>query len=454
MFNKSIFFSFILFGIFFISCSEQNKKSNEISHSQDSTISRTEEYFTCPMHPQIVQDHSGTCPICAMDLVKKIRILKSDKNIIDQKLKEYYICPMHPQITQDHPGTCPICKMDLVKKMEDLSPTHSTMGLDEVNLTPEQINMINVGTSKVFTSNMLQEIPLYGTLEYKESSQYVISARVKGRVEKLYVNTTGASVRKGSPLFELYSPDIITTEQEYLTLLGSENLSNQAETIKQRLLLWGISQNQIEELKRSNKPTNLITIYSQYNGIVTKKSIIEGQYISEGTELFNVSDLNTLWMKGRIYDYELSLVKAGLSIELKTEAYPDKIFHGKISYIAPEIDQASRTIEIRSDINNQNTLLKPGMYCKTIIKIRLGKGIVIPTTALFSNGKENIVWIQKEAGKFIPKDIKLGPKVNIPESKESYYRVLEGLDENDQIVTSAGFLIDSESRIKAAAQIH
>jgi membrane fusion protein, copper/silver efflux system len=431
--------------ILFFSCNKEQKYSE---HKQDSTKidNKIEEYYTCPMHPQIVQDHFGTCPICNMDLVKKQKQIKSQS-----VNEEYYTCPMHPEIISKEPGICPICKMDLVKKIKSSQNSPGAQNLSEVILSRSQIESLNIGITRVEEKECLKEIDAYGIVEISEKNQYIISAKVKGRVEKLFKNSTGQFIKKGEPLYEIYSPDLITTVEEYLNAVNN-NFDKIIESSKNRLLQWGLTENQIIELKKNNKIPDIITILSPFSGIVMKKNIIEGQYINEGSELYNISDLSTLWVKTRFNETDLEIIKPGKRIDIFSEALPGTIFKGKIDFIYPEIDQSNRTILARSEIDNSKLVLKPGMYVKVKLLYESYKTPVIPSTSVFDNGTDKIVWIQQEEGKYIPRNIKIGNKVKIRDENISYFPVLDGLSIGDYVVTSAGYLIDSESRIKAQGE--
>lgn len=370
------------------------------------------------------------------------------------KIEEYYTCPMHPQIVRDKFGTCPICGMDLVKKQKELHDTAHVFEMGDVNLSPAQEATINVETSQVISAGIKKDIKIYGMLEFPESNRKVISARFKGRIEKLFVKATGEQISAGNPLFAIYSPDLVVAQEEMLNSVKSNSMNPanySSENARKKLLLWGVTDKQLDEIQSGGKAKQTINILSPYTGLVVKKNIFEGQYINEGIELFEISALNPLWLKANIYESDISNIKNGQVINFKVSSYGNETFSGKINLIYPEIDQATRTAQVRVEVLNKGMKLKPGMYAAGEIKLRQISSLVIPRSSAFLSGNKYVVWVQKEKGRYSPRIVQLGSLTTVDNLDGEFYQVISGLEQGEVIVTSSGFLIDSESKLRSPA---
>jgi Cu(I)/Ag(I) efflux system membrane fusion protein len=369
----------------------------------------------------------------------------------------YYTCPMHPQIIWDQPGDCPVCGMSLVKKRKGKEDeVQEEPGL--VKVSPRIIQILGVKSVPVKTRKLIKEIRTVGRIEYDERKVKVVSAWIGGRIERLFVDFTGVYVNKGDPLLSIYSPNLVSTQQEYLLALETlekvkeshilesvESAKSLVKAAKRRLLLWGITEDQIKELEEKREVSTHITIYAPVSGTVIHKGVSEGQYVKEGSYLYKIADLSTLWMFADIYEYEFSGVKVGQKVSITTPAYPGKTFYGTVDFVDPFMDRKTRTIKVRCNIPNLDNKLKPGMYANVVLKTVVGKNVLaVPANAVIHSGKRKVVLIDKGEGRFVPKEVKLGQEV------EDYYQVLSGLEKGEKVVTSANFLIDSESSLKAA----
>ena len=438
---------FLVFSaVVFVAC----KENKEVATAENSA----DFYYTCPMHPEIVRDEPGDCPICGMTLVKKEKEAKKVEPAATEA-DVYYTCPMHPEIVRDEPGDCPICGMALVKK------TRSDSQRDEasvVTVSPELIQTLGVTTEMVHPRRLVKEIRTVGRIDYNEKAMKMVSARVPGRIDKLFVDFTGATVKKGDPLVLLYSPKLISTQKEYL--LSIETLKKMKDSIvpeiiqsakslvdasKQRLLLWGISENQIKELEEQGEPSTHLTIYAPLSGTVIHKQAMEGMYVMEGGNLYKIADLSNVWLYLDVYEYEMGLVKIGQQVAITTPSYPGITYTGVISFIDPFLDNKTRTVRVRCEIDNEDLSLKPGMFGNAVINVLIGEALVaVPESAVIHSGKHTHVIIDKGDGKFMPRPVTLGTLA------EDYYQVLDGVMEDETVVTSANFFIDSESQLKAA----
>ncbi|HIE30119.1 TPA: efflux RND transporter periplasmic adaptor subunit [Candidatus Poribacteria bacterium] len=407
------------------------------------------------MHPEIVRDEPGDCPICGMTLVKKEREVRKIGEVATTEADFYYTCPMHPEIVRDEPGDCPICGMTLVKK------TKGDGKRDEASLvtvSPELIQTLGVTTEIVHPRKLVKEIRTVGRIDYNEKAMKIVSAKVPGRIDKLFVDFTGATVRKGDPLVLLYSPKLITTQKEYLLSLETlkkmkdsaipeiiQSAKSSVEASKQRLLLWGISEKQIEELEKRGEPSIHLTIYAPIGGTVIHKQAMEGMYVMEGGPLYKIADLSTVWLYLDVYEYEMDWVRIGQQHTITTPSYPGKTYTGTISFIDPFLDNKTRTVRVRCEIENEDLSLKPGMFANGVINVLVGEEVIaVPESAVIHSGKNTHVIIDQGEGKFMPRPVTLGTLA------EDYYQVLDGVMAGETVVTSANFFIDSESQLKAA----
>lgn len=372
-----------------------------------------------------------------------------------------YVCPMHPQIQQDHPGTCPICGMDLVlKSTGDTSgsntKTVSGNNINELTLSPAEQVLANVKTQTVEYESFEYTLLANGVVKVKDDASRQLSSPVKGKITKLYINYEGQRVGKGQKAFELYSPELISTQREFLIAydnyknVANSNYKSVAESsesvldaAKQRLKLWFISDKEIDELAETHKIKNSITYYSDYSGVVTKKYFNEGSWVMEGTTILDIVNLSSVWIMANVYENELSKIRVGQQVDIMLNEYGDKTIKGRIDYINPFVNPDTRTIEVRITTQNPGLSIKPEMYVK--VKIQTGKesrAIVIPKTAVLRTGKMDMVYVKKSDNTFIPKDIVIAGE------HDGKYVIKSGLEAGDVVVVSAGFLLDSESQIR------
>ncbi len=289
----------------------------------------------------------------------------------------------------------------------------------------------------------------------------IVSSKISGWIEKLYVDYTGKPVRKGQPLLEIYSPDLVTTQQEYLLALknkqligetqfasireGAESLLN---STRQRLLYWDIPESAIKDLEESGKVSKTLKLESPANGVVVHKNVIEGVHIKEGTSLYQIADLSTIWVYVSIYDNELPWIKVGQKATMELSYAPGKVLEGKVMYIYPYLDEKARDVKVRLEFLNPGIELKPGMYTNVWIETPAIKdAIIVPVEAVIRSGQRNLVFVTRGEGRFEPREVQIGE-----ESDDGKIRIVSGLFENEEVVISAQFLLDSESRLQEAIQ--
>jgi Cu(I)/Ag(I) efflux system membrane fusion protein len=416
-------------------------------NSSSDLNSGEKQLYTCGMHPEIISDELGLCPICEMQLVP---IKKNNKQTGERKII-YWRAPMDPNEIYDAPGKSKM-GMDLVPVYED-----EASGSGIVTIDPEVQQNMNIKTEKVEVKQLSSKVTTNGVLATNETSEYIVTTRINGWVEKLYVNYTGQQVSKGSKLMDIYSPELVSAQQELLTALSYQNTVNESslqsiresgnELVKnsiRKLELLEVPEAEIKRLIETKEVKTYITLFAQKSGTVLEKNIVDGQKVMGGMPLLKIANLSTLWLMADIYEYELAKVKIGSKADISFNFLPGKIYEGKISFIYPTLDPKTRTVKIRIELNNGGEL-KPSMFANITIKGKdLGKMPVIPENAIIRSGMKNVVIISLGDGKFKPQEVKLGGY------SDGYYQVLSGLTEGNTIVTSAQFLIDSESNLKAA----
>jgi Cu(I)/Ag(I) efflux system membrane fusion protein len=383
--------------------------------------------------------------------------------------KQLYTCSMHPFIIKDKPGTCPICGMELIKKI-DAAPSDASAQTPEqkqqaemlghVSLSPTQRVMANVATVEAKQVSLNKEINAVGIVQYDQSRQAKVTAWIAGRIDKLHVNTVGAYVSKDKPLAEIYSPDLLATQQEYLLAVKSrEQLKNSpipsisqngdglVASSKQRLMLFGVKESQIAELESAGKPNIRLPIYTPQSGLVIEKMVQQGQYVNVGEVLFNVADLSSVWVEIEVYENEFPNIRIGQQVEIQSQSYPGKPFSGRVSFIYPFLDPKTRTVKARVEMPNQGLRLKPDMFVKAVIKVPLGSAIVVPVTAVIDSGKRQTVWVETSQGMFEPRDVQVGQQT------DDKVQILSGLKPGDKVAVSGGYLIDSESQLKGGGGV-
>ena len=380
---------------------------------------------------------------------------------VSMKSMEYYTCPMHPSVISDKPGACPICGMTLVKKI--MQHETSSTGMDNlktVTLSPTQRVLANVATAPVERTSSARTVSAVGVVAYAEPNQAKVSARFRGRVEQLYVNYTGQEVKKGQPLFELHSPDLVSAEQELILALssaaassGNDANSSQRTLEATRELLqvhFGMTEDQIAEIESSKQARMSITFHSPIHGTVISKDVQEGQYVDEGMVLYLLVDLSNVWIYLDVYEKDIRYVKVGTSVSLTSDTYPNERFHGTVTFIEPVINEETRTVRVRIESNNPSGKLKPNMFVQANIDVPFTGKVFIPTSALINTGKRSIVWVEVKSNVFEPRDVVVGM------SSDTISEILSGLNEGEQVAVSGGYLIDSESALRepSAADPH
>ena len=368
---------------------------------------------------------------------------KHEHNVV--KEKDYWTCTMHPQVHMDKPGSCPICGMDLIKKVaeEKVEPTSDKDMANMITLSGKKQVLANVSTVVVKKENLQEQVTAYSYLDFVENNRKTISARFNGRIEKLFVDKTCDYIKKGQPLFEIYSPDLVQAQNEYLIALNNSSNSNSLlKAAKKKLEIFGLTSEQIQTLEKTKEINITLTYYSPISGTVIEKKVQEGVYVNEGTAIYDVAELSTLWNIAEVYENNLSNVKVGNSVRLHLRAYPGEEFNGRVTFIYPVINSQTRTVKVRSEFSNYGGKLKPQMYGETVFNNAGGQGLLVPADAVIIAGKRTVVWAKAGDGMFEARSVQIGNRFG------DKYQILSGLNEGDEIAATGGFLIDSESQLK------
>jgi Cu(I)/Ag(I) efflux system membrane fusion protein len=381
--------------------------------------------------------------------------------------KTLYHCPMHPTMVADRPGDCPICGMRMVpieEAAESPSPAPeeppggpAVEGLAAVSIPTRKQQLIGVRTEEVRTIPFVRKIRAVGRVTADETRLHHVHTKIEGWVEVLHVNATGVKVEKGQPLLAIYSPELVATQEEYLLALrarqaaGAETLPQLArtgdelvESAGRRLLLFDLRPAQIEELERTGRPSRTVTLHAPISGYVTQRNVTQGEKIGPDTTLLDIADLSRVWVIASVYEYELPFVRVGQAATVTLSYLPGRTFRGRSTLVYPTIEGTTRTAQVRLEFDNPDLALKPEMYAEVEIESRLGERLAVPDSAVLSSGTRNIVFVARGDGYFEPREVRLG--LRLPDAVE----ILEGLSEGERVVASGTFFVDSESKLKAA----
>ena len=459
------------------------------------------ELWTCGMHPEVIQEEPGICPICHMDLTR----LHMDDSI-DGAAEHaghgegLFTCPMHPDILEEEPGSCPICGMDLVPTKGESGPVEGDreilfyrnpmdpsitspvprkdeMGMDYVPVYAEEAESVaiqgavvtidpaiqqnmNVVTQRVQRRDIAHEIRTVGYLNYDQERMVSVTTKYPGFIEKTYVNYIGQPIQKGQPLFEIYSPELVQTEQELLAAVryvrnlsaAPEDARGRAEALleaaRQRLLYWDVSVEQIRQLEETGEVFRTLQVAAPASGVIMQRMPgLEGMATKPGMELLHIADLSNLWLTVEVFDEQLPWLDTGSSATVTLSYFPGITYRGRVRYIEPEVSEKTRTIQLTLDVPNRDRRLRVGMYATVVFEpVAATDVITVPAESIIRTGERDVVVVALGGGRFAPREVVLGPRGG------GFIQVLEGLSDGDKVVTSAQFLIDSESNLREAIQ--
>jgi len=427
------------------------------------------DYYTCAMHPSVrSQDPKEKCPICSMDLVpvmkqsggetpgssppeEQSKDAEARPSRGERKIKYYKSTMMAGEVSakpaKDSMG------MDMVPMYED-EKSGTANHPSEFVVPVERQQQIGVRYAKVERKPLFHTIRAVGLIVPDKTRNWQFVSRVDGYVQKLNVTGPGELVDKNAPLLSIYSPDLLTSEREFIEFLrmrdqaktreARETPQRLIESAKRRLQLWNVTGEQIEELEKARKASDTLTLLSPFRGVVQSVPLEQGKNVKIGDMLVEIADLSVVWVWAEFYETELSMLEVGQTIGITTKSYPAEKFQGTISVINPFLDEAKRTAKVRIDIPNPDFKLRPGMYVNAELEMDMGKALTIPVSAVMPTGTRNIVFVDKGGGKLEPRIVQLGTKY------ADIYEVKSGLQENERVVASANFLIDAESKVQGA----
>ena len=456
----------------------------------DAHAAGADTIWVCPMCPGVTAAEPGKCPECNMDLVPQEAEAGPEHGHPDRSAEPHapeWTCGMHPSIRSEQPGKCPICNMDLI-------PVEKAEAGGLVELDAEKARLGGIEHAEVEYLPLMKEIWAVGEIDYDETRVEHIASRVRGRIEDLRVDFTGARVSKGDVLLTIYSPQLITTFEEYKRSLernrgtAGAGMQGIAESSRRKLLLWGISEEEIDYMVSLPEIPEQIPVRSPMDGTVIERTATEGEYVKEGENLYVIADLSSAWIMARVYEEDVSYIETGDAVIIVAEAFPNEEFTGSVSYIDPYLDRHTRTLGVRVEARNPDGKLKPGMYVRVTFEVPLsrekgafytcpmhpevisgkpgecpecgmflekvegGRVLAVPRDAVIRAAKAAVVYVRRGEWSYEPRQLRLGEAGSLRgERGGSYYHVLEGLMPGDRVVTNGSFLVDSQARLTGQA---
>jgi len=418
------------------------------------------ERWQCPMHPSIVQDHPGDCPICGMKLVKVAAAGggggSAGAPAAAAEQPPRWQCPMHPSIVQDHPGDCPICGMKLVR-VEGTGGAGGPApeGMAGVTIDAARQQLIGLQIAHVERAPVGASLRTSGRVAVDETRIHHVNVKFSGFMERVYADFVGRPVKRGEPIFSIYSPELVAAQDEYLLALRTRKTLGQAGDLgrdgealvaasRRKLELWDVPRSEIERVERSGEPSRTVTFFSPATGVVTKKDVVPGMRVNAGDMPFEIVDLSRVWVLADAYESDLGQVKVGMPATLTLKAFPNRAFQGRVAFIDPMLDPRSRTAKVRIEISNPDGELRPEMFGEVVLRGEARTGLRIPADAVIHSGTQSVVFVALPDGKFQPREVRLG------QGDAQFVEVVSGLEAGDGVVTRANFLVDSESRLRAS----
>jgi Cu(I)/Ag(I) efflux system membrane fusion protein len=351
----------------------------------------------------------------------------------------YYTCPMHPAVHADHEGQCPICGMTLTP----VSAADVAGGI--VRIDEAQRAIAGIRTGKVERAPMTRTLRAVGRIAYDESRLHDVTLKLDGWITKLHVSETGQPVKKGQLLFTMYSPELFAAQEEYLLARGRADALAQA--AEKKLALWGLTAAQIASVAEAGEPLENVPFYAPAGGYVIEKNVVDGAMVKAGERLFRIAALDKVWVEADVFEADLRTVKVGQHATVELSYLPGTTFDGKVSYVYPYLDAATRTGKVRIELPNGGRELKPDMYATVSFAVDLGPRLQVPVDAVVYTGPRRLVFVDLGEGRLRPQEVTLGART------DDRVEVLGGLAEGDTVVTSGNFLVAAESRIRSAAKL-
>jgi len=352
-----------------------------------------------------------------------------------------YVCPMHPQIVRDAPGSCPICGMDLVARMIDAQAGKHP----EVKISNAVINSLGVRTSEARRQTLWKYVQTVGRIEYDETRLAHVHPRASGWMETLEVRAEGDPIKQGQLIGRLYSEEVLSAQVDFLIALDQPGGKARVEKARNRLRLLGVTEATISAIQKSRESINAVPIVSNADGVVTMLGVRKGMYVTPNMEILTIADLARIWVLVDVYEHQIDWLAEGLSAEIKVPAYPGRVWEGKVEYIYPALDPKSRTLKVRLAFSNPDGLLKANMFADVVIYGGPKREVLaVPAEAVIETGRRSSVVLSLGDGRFQPVDVVTGMASN------GLVEILSGLNAGDRVVISGQFLIDSESSLQAS----
>jgi Cu(I)/Ag(I) efflux system membrane fusion protein len=422
----------------------------------------TGRQYICPMHPQIVTDQKGECPICGMDLVpagdaRPAAAAQAGAARTDPAAGAEYTCPMHPAfVTTDPAARCPECGMKLVPKAPPAASA-PVPGLVPVDLAADRVQLIRMKTAMAGREPLAERIRATGFVAPNEAGVVSVNTRFSGYVESLAVAQVGQLVQKGQVLITVYSPEMYNAQQTFLNAVRwttrksnvapAEGLSTDLERdARQRLELLGVAPQDIDAIEAAGQPLRNINVRSPARGYVARKNVLTGLYLQPGTEIFQIADLSTVWVLVDVAENDAARVAVGQKALLQLGAYPGETFVGRVQFVYPALNTGSRTLQARLEFRNPSLKLRPGMFGDVTLEVGGAEGVTVPSEALIDTGDQQYVFVDRGGGRYEPRAVRVGW------SGDGKVAILRGLAAGERVVTTANFLLDSESRLRAAVE--
>jgi Cu(I)/Ag(I) efflux system membrane fusion protein/cobalt-zinc-cadmium efflux system membrane fusion protein len=358
---------------------------------------------------------------------------------------ELYTCGMHPHVVQEGPGTCPICGMELTPVHEGEVPSERASGA--VAVDPMVVQKMGARVEPARRRTVFRHLRSIGEVEVGEDQISAVNLRFSGWVERIHLDKTGDPVEKGQTLFEIYSPELVAAQQEYLLALRTQGArSDLARSARRKLGLWDLAEGDIASIARSGRVRRTLPIRSPRSGYVLQKNVVEGARVEAGEDLYTVGDLSRVWVTADVYEFDAPWVEVGQSAQMELSYEEGKVLEGEVAYIYPTLHEATRTLTVRLEFENPDMRLKPGMFATVYIQFRRKENVVaIPTEAILDSGRRKIVFVSIGDGRFEPREIVTGLT-----GDHHITEVLSGLAEGEEVVVSGQFLLDSESQLQEA----
>lgn len=433
----------------------------------------------CPMHPTVTSDKPGDCPICHMRLVKleRARPSKPDggsgataasSSPATAPKKALWRSTMNPGEISDHPGKDSM-GMDMVpvEPSAAAGSAGAPTGWSDIDVPLDRLQQGGVTFGTVATKRMARTLRTSGRVAYDETRLHHVHTKLAGWIEHLHVDAVGQAVRRGDALFDLYSPELLAAQEEYLRTLEADRAlgggrasggdgsnvhdpdlvrgaHDLREAARRRLALWDLEDEAIARLEETGRSSRIVTIHSPVSGVVTAKIAAHGMYADPATILYSIADLSRVWVLADVYENELSLVHLGSAAEVRLAYAPDRPYQGRIAFVSPALDPATRTLKVRIELDNTSQELRPDMLANVAIATDAGDRMVVPKNAVVQSGERSIVFVDGGGGRLSPREIAVGLRF------DDDLEVLSGLTPGERIVTSGTFVVDSESRLRAA----